>query len=185
MPKPPTRKTRATRSRPALRQALLELLEENSLEQITIREIASTANVGYATFFRHYPDKDALLHDLASDEISRLLTMTLPLFYTAETLSSSEALCTYVWTNRTLWKGLLAGGAVAALKAEYLRQGLEVLEQMEARDAWLPGELALTFTVSSIIEVLGWWLKQDKPMPIKSMAEVLHRLTILPVMEKN
>lgn len=177
--------TRTTRSRPALRDALLHLLETKSLEQITIREIAARAQVGYATFFRHYPDKEALLHDLASDEVKRLLTMTLPLFNTTETFASSEALCAYVWTNRALWKGLLAGGAVTALKEEYLNQGVEVLAHANPQDPWLPGDLALTFTVSSTIEILGWWLKQKKPLPVKSMAEIIDRLTIIPILENG
>ncbi len=41
--------------------ALLELLERQPLEAITIREITDAAGVGYATFYRHYATKAALL----------------------------------------------------------------------------------------------------------------------------
>jgi AcrR family transcriptional regulator len=43
------------------------------LEQISIRDIAADSHVGYTTFFRHYPTKEALLEDLARDEMERLL----------------------------------------------------------------------------------------------------------------
>ena len=58
---------RQVRSRSALAAALLELLEERPFDQLTIREITARAGTGYATFFRHYPDKEALLHDVAAE----------------------------------------------------------------------------------------------------------------------
>ena len=69
------REKRATRTRPALWNALLQLLEEQSFEQVTIRDVTARAGISYATFFRHYPDKDALLHDVAAREIRKLLGM--------------------------------------------------------------------------------------------------------------
>jgi AcrR family transcriptional regulator len=56
---------RVVRTRQALRQAMTELAEDRPLEAITVRAIAARAGVGYATFFRHYADKEALLADVA------------------------------------------------------------------------------------------------------------------------
>jgi AcrR family transcriptional regulator len=173
---------RVTRTRAALSEAFLTLLEEQSYEQITIREITTRAQVGYATFFRNYLDKEALLHDLAAGEISKLLAMTLPIFYTVDSESSTKALCAYVWEHRKLWTGLLTGGAAAELKKEYLRQALQLLDEPGQPTTWLPGDLAVTFAVTAIIEVLAWWLKQGDPPAIKDMAEILNRLTVLPIM---
>lgn len=177
----PTRQ-RATRTRAALTGALLSLLEERSQEQITIRDITNRARVGYATFFRNYPDKEALLHDLAAGEINKLLAMTLPIFYSVDSESSHRALCAYVWEHRQLWTSLLTGGAAAALKKEYLRQALQLLEEPGQPTSWLPADLAVTFAVTAIIEILAWWLKQADPPGTKEMAEILNRLTVLPIM---
>ncbi|MEJ2408710.1 MAG: helix-turn-helix domain containing protein [Novosphingobium sp.] len=54
------------RSRKALNAALPALLEERAFDQLTIREITARTSTGYATFFRHYPDKEALLNDVAT-----------------------------------------------------------------------------------------------------------------------
>jgi len=56
---------RVVRTRDALRVAMTELASELPLDSITVRAIAARADVGYATFFRHYPDKEALLADVA------------------------------------------------------------------------------------------------------------------------
>ena len=67
------------RTREALRQAMTELAAESPLEAITVRAIAARAGVGYATFFRHYADKDALLAEVSEILIREFLTQVRPL----------------------------------------------------------------------------------------------------------
>ena len=173
------------RTHAALLGALLALLEEKAFEQITVREITSRANVGYATFFRRYTEKEELLHDLAAQEIRQLLTMTLPILHTADTPSSTQALCEYVWKHQKLWRALLTGGAAAALKEEYLLQALQVAENNIDQEAWLPVDLAVRFAVTAIVESLSWWLRNDDPPSIKEMAVIINRLAIQPVFSQT
>ncbi|HET8710136.1 MAG TPA: TetR/AcrR family transcriptional regulator [Spongiibacteraceae bacterium] len=173
---------RNTRSRAALCDALLALLTKKLFEEITVKEITTQAGVGYATFFRHYPDKETLLHHLAADEINRLLGMSMPLFYSVDSLASNQALCAYVWEHRKLWAALLTGGAAATLKEEYLRLALQVYEATPTPKSWLPSDLAVTFSVTALLEILAWRLKQTDPPSVKQMAEIMNRLTVIPVL---
>lgn len=52
---------RIQRTRLALRAALLELTKEKGYDAISIEEITERANVGRATFYLHYKDKEDLL----------------------------------------------------------------------------------------------------------------------------
>src|SRR5215211_71766 len=52
---------RIQRTRLALRAALLELTKEKGYDAISIEEITQRANVGRATFYLHYKDKEDLL----------------------------------------------------------------------------------------------------------------------------
>lgn len=52
---------RITRSRAALRQALVELMEEQGLESITVNDLCARAGLTRGTFYNHYQDKEALL----------------------------------------------------------------------------------------------------------------------------
>ncbi|MFF3839080.1 TetR/AcrR family transcriptional regulator [Streptomyces sp. NPDC001930] len=67
---------RVRRTRAALRQALVELVLEKGFHAITVEEITEHADVGRATFYAHYRDKEDLLvgivRDLAEDR-ERLL----------------------------------------------------------------------------------------------------------------
>lgn len=98
-----------------------DLLPTTPFERLTAKDIAEAAGVGYATFFRHYADKEALLADLAQLEIRKVLTMALPLLCTVEARPSSQALCAYVWENRAIWSVLLNGGAAGMMKAEFMQ----------------------------------------------------------------
>lgn len=180
----PARATRLTRTRPILCGALLSLLEERPFEQLTVREITAKADIGYATFFRHYPDKEALLNDLAATQISDLLAMTLPILNT-DTRGSSRTLCAYVWEHRKLWSALLTGGAASTLKDEFIRQSQQIAEALPNPDAWLPSDLSIVFYVTGTVEILAWWLKQKDPPSVDRMAEVIDSLIVGPSMSRT
>jgi len=118
-----TRDARVVRTRHALRGALLELLQSRAFEQITIREIAATAGIGYTTFFRHHPTRESLLEEIAATEMRQLLEHLLSTFETTDTSAQSLALCRYVAEHRALWSTLLRqrhhriAGLVAAAEA--------------------------------------------------------------------
>lgn len=177
------RRIRHTRSRDALGNALLALLEEAPFDKITVREITTRASVGYATFFRHYADKEALLNDLVADEINKLLAMTVPIVFSVDTLASAQALCAYLWEHRKLWSALLTGGAATRLKDEFVNQALQLAADRAPPHSWLPGDLNVVFAASATIEILAWWLKQEDPPPVKQIAAILDRLVISPSTE--
>lgn len=178
------RETRTTRSRPALCDALLALLEDRTFEQITVRDLTARAGLGYATFFRHYADKEALLNDLAARQISELLAMALPILYTVDSRASTQALCAYVWQHRTIWKVLLTGGAAAILKDEFIRQAQQAAKNAPADDR-VPNDLKVIVPVAGTIEVLAWWLRQSDPPSIQRMAENLDKLVVAPIVAGN
>ena len=82
---------RTVRTREALRNALLRLLERKPLEQITIREIVAQAKISYVTFFRHHPTKEALLHDIAAEQVRGLTELMLPALDARDTRAASTA----------------------------------------------------------------------------------------------
>lgn len=174
---------RMLRTRAALSGALLQLLEEKAFDQVTVREITGKAGVGYATFFRHYPDKEALLNGLAADQISDLLGMTLPILFAADSRAACTALCAYVGERRKLWTALLTGGAASTVREEFIRQAKQLPAAQDVPDSWLPGELRIVFPTGGAIDVLAWWLQQRRPLPVERIAEILDRLVVTPTLE--
>lgn len=172
---------RAVKSGAALRAAMLTLLERKPLEQLTIREIAAQAGVHYATFFRHHPTKEALLDEVAADQIETLVGLTLPVLDAAGGDASFLALTTYVDGHRKVWTTLLTGGAAATMRAELLRVSQQVAAERAPRDSWIPTELAVICTVSLMVEILSWWLRQPAgALSVAQAAEILHRMVLAP-----
>lgn len=64
---------RIIRSRAALRQALLTLMADKPFSSISITEIVELANYNRGTFYANYESKDALLSDIISNLIEKLL----------------------------------------------------------------------------------------------------------------
>lgn len=175
---------RVRRTREALRASFLELLQLQSLEQITIRELAAAAGIGYTTFFRHYPTKEALLDEIAAEEMRLLVDLQLAAFGEGDTYASSLALFKHVAEHRPLWSALLTGGAAATLREEFIRIAREVADHSPHTTHWLPADAGVILVASGTIELLAWWLAEASPLPVEDMALVLERAVIAPIFQQ-
>ena len=171
---------RQVRTRQTLLAALLRLIETRPFEQVTIREIAGEAGIGYATFFRHYPSKLALLHDLAAAEIAGLLDRALPILFSDDSRQACITLFDFVAQHRGLWSALLTGGAAAMLKQEFTDQAKRIAERRGPVGGQIPDELRVVVAVGATVEIIAWWLQQEEPFDVMRMAEILDRLVVVP-----
>jgi AcrR family transcriptional regulator len=173
---------RVVRTREALRQAMTELAAESPLEAITVRAIAARAGVGYATFFRHYADKDALLAEVSELLIRNFLQQVRPLLQQQDRSAAARTLCRYVLDHLALHKALIAGGAGETVRAEMLRQSMAVVGNARVRVPDGPlDDLILFHLVSAILNLLAWWLRNLEAVDADTMAEIVERTVLTPV----
>lgn len=175
-----TRQAQVERTRSMLRNALMELIEEKSFAEITVKELVGRAKLGWATFFRHYPDTEALLNDTVAHEVQRLLALTLPLIYTVDTRASTRALCAYISEHRKVWTALLTGGAAEMVKREYIRQARQIAADQGDFDSWLPRDLSVVFSVAALVEILSWWMEHGQKVSVERMSEIVDFLVVAP-----
>jgi len=175
-----TGETRKQRTRAALRAALLHLLADKEFDQILISDITRQAKVGYATFFRHYSAKEDVLSEIAAEEIAGLLGMSIPVMQASDSANSCIALCRYVDDRRSLWRTLLAGGAAASVRKEFVRQALEWLEDNSPPRNTVPIELGTVCSAGSTIDALAWWLDRGDKYSVEEIADFINRLIIAP-----
>src|ERR1700744_1464876 len=64
---------RILRSRRMLMEALSRLLIKKEFEEISVQEIADEATLNRATFYLHYPDKNALLQAMTGARFRQLI----------------------------------------------------------------------------------------------------------------
>lgn len=69
----PDRRCRKTKS--AIKNALLTLLKEKNISEISIKELAETADINRKTFYNHYTDLDDVLHELENEYVNRIFSL--------------------------------------------------------------------------------------------------------------
>jgi AcrR family transcriptional regulator len=180
-PKQARRDPRVAGTRLALSAALMELLNEGPIERITILALTSRAGIGYATFFRHYPDIDALLVDLSHaliDDLSALLPASLA---EASPAAIAATIVRFVDERRLILRPLFVG-ASTAVQREIMSRAMATARLSHHRDDLsVPQALAITHSVSATLDVLTWWLREGESYSSEQVAVFLYRLALAPL----
>jgi AcrR family transcriptional regulator len=178
---------RVTKTRAALAEAVLALASEKPFADVTITEIAERASVGYASFFRHYKDKDALLAAVADSMIDDLVAIIMPAMLEEDTLTASIAICSYVGNHHPIARALLAGGAETMVRHHIVARAIEhsrtwaALLPANAPSGDVPRDLIITHCVASTLGLLSWWLEQGQELSAEAIGDVVNRLVMAPV----
>ena len=172
---------RIVRTRTALRQAMTELAGEAALDGITVRAIAARAGVGYATFFRHYGDKEALLADVAGMLTRQFLQQVRPLLLQQDRRAAARSLCAFVLEHLAVHQTLIAGGSGEIVRAGMLRHTMDTLAAARVREPEGPiDDLVLFHLVSATLNLLAWWMRNLDQVDTDTMAEIIERTVLTP-----
>lgn len=173
---------RVRRTRAALAEALITLVIEVGYEAVTIRSLTERAGVGYATFFRHYPDKDALLRDVLDVVLEDLLLLLGVNGQGRETTSSAAdgaVIFRYVQEHAALVRVLLeTSNSMRRLREQGVKSALAANTMRP--DAAVPAEIAAEHMVMSIAQLIHWWLEQEMPYTPERMGQICADLIIQP-----
>jgi AcrR family transcriptional regulator len=173
-----TKDARLVRTRAAYHAAMLSSIAEKRFEDVTIREISQKAGTFYQTFFRHYENKEALLKEAAEGELRRLHEVGMSAWQKKDQKPACVKICNYVSDHRLIWRALLSGSAHTTIKDEFVRIASSV-SRTEAM-GWTPGEVGVRVAVSSMLEILSWWLRDLDAATPDEVAELVYRLAIQP-----
>jgi AcrR family transcriptional regulator len=179
----PDRRVRKTRQ--AIRSAVRSLLQTGRLDQMTIKDIAREADIGYTTFFRHYNTREAAIADFADSAADELLEQTLPLVRASDTRASSLALCRHIDENRPVWEALLTGGAADFVRSSLNAHTLERANDWPESQAWIPADKGTILATGLVVETLTWWLTHAADLPPEQVAEIMYRTFISALIGKG
>ncbi|RAQ96323.1 TetR/AcrR family transcriptional regulator [Thermogemmatispora tikiterensis] len=178
------RDRRVKRTQNLLAQALLALIAEKGYDAITIRDITERADIGYATFFRHYRDKDELLRDVADVVINELLEILFGQQPGQEPAAVGQLIFRYVADHSAVVRVLLGSRGPASLVQHVIQRGSEnVLRQNKPRpDSPVPAEIAAHHLVASSIALIQWWIEHDMPYSPEHMGDIYRQLIVQPTL---
>jgi AcrR family transcriptional regulator len=148
---------------------------------VTIRDITERADIGYATFFRHYRDKDELLKDVLDVVLTELIDLLGPAI-PADPATLGVLLFRYVQEQSEVVRVLLRSHTLLQPIIEAATQN--VVNMHTARpDSPVPLEIAAHHIVTASISLIQWWLDHQMPYPPEQMGIVYYELITRPTEE--
>lgn len=177
-----TQDRRVKRTQKALARALISLTLEKGYEAITIRDITDQAEIGYATFFRHYHDKDALLRDVLDvvlDELTVLLTV--PMNETNHA-TIGTLVFRYAQEHNEVILVLLSSRGSSVLVRRMIEAGTQSVfnQNTPLAGSHIPPEIAANHLVTSTISLIQWWVEHEMPYPPEQMGVIYQELIAHP-----
>jgi AcrR family transcriptional regulator len=153
---------RTMRTRQAIREVFINLLQKKSLNKISVSEITNAANIGRGTFYLHYEDVYSLYEQLVNELLENLVTLfhhAYPEKGSNNFMVLSQKLIDYIEENASLFLLLIGqdneGKMNQRLKKIFVDQVIEI-EQIDKSD--FTSIIETSFTVSGIVGVLTDWL---------------------------
>lgn len=178
---------RIVRTRAMLQAALLDLIDKQGYDSISVADITDRADLRRATFYLHYKDKgDLLLATLESmfDQLVaqiEAVTVRDPLAGKTD-LATWRAMFEHVAAHRTLYKNILTGASAAAIgrriRAYLAERLLMSLRAAPPESISLPAEVIANYLAGAEVGLMIWWLESDAPYSAEDMAAMAQRLAL-------
>jgi AcrR family transcriptional regulator len=187
---------RVRRTRKLLQDALVELMGDRSFESITVRDIAHTATVNHATFYRHYPDKYHLAQAVFAEAFDSMVSAggspnkPLPDADSPDFQKAWTVLFKYVADNARLYRTLFnESGNTAFIRgirshfASIVKERTETRIKQNAAIGALRGvvkrpksELPYTLVANLLIGTIAWWLEEGQQYDSDQVIEWTRKL---------
>lgn len=165
---------RATRRR--LCDALVSLLVQKPVRDITVRELTRLARVSRGTFYFHYRDIYELLDRLEQEQVDQLnlfMDALLPRLDSDTTPKALLALFEYLDQNDAICAALLGPNGDPAFVQRLQTVISERCLGYMAPDGGTARQHYLTsFAVQGCFGAIGLWLQKQKPESVEQMAEI-------------
>ncbi len=156
---------RIKRTQRLLSEALISLVLEKGYESVSIRDITERADIGYATFFRHFKSKEELLQDALQTLVEDFVDLLPNQMTLQSTREKGEILFRYAANNLDLCRVLLGSHGSSLMQHQILRVGTQItlgtLEDQLRED--VPTEIVAHQLVASTLAMVQWWLDNEQP----------------------
>jgi AcrR family transcriptional regulator len=173
---------RVRRTRDALGDALIALMQEKPFDTITVQDVLDRAHVSRSTFYSHYSDKDDLLMSDA-EEFFEALSMALSAHGDkSDRVFPVKEFFTHLEEVQPFFKALVKSGKFQEnmeLARGHFARGIERRLAELPRGKSIPAKdlPAIAFThAGALLSLLTWWLDRGMREPPEEMDQLFHRM---------
>ncbi len=173
---------RARKSRDALGDALISLMQEKPFADIIVQEVLDRAGVSRSTFYHHFRDKEDLFTSDAGDFFHALANALIDQGDRSDRIFPVQEFLEHVATAKDFVDGLRASGLFhdnMDLARGHFARGIERRLAGLGRAGDLPPERRVavaTGYAGMIISLLGWWIDDGMRSPPEELDALFHRM---------
>ena len=180
---------RVQRTRKLLRESLMALILEVGYDAISIQDITDKANLGRATFYLHFKDKDELLLDVMDQFMVDFLDQVPQFSQSQWRLEDTKAigkLFDFAADHYDLYRILIIGsGGITASRqlhqtiAENIKACIQKEIDEKGADPVIPIDFIANHFAGSLLATIYWWLDSDLSYTVDEMAEMFQKVNRL------
>jgi AcrR family transcriptional regulator len=173
---------RVRRTRDALGDALLALIQEQPFDAITVQEVLDRAGIGRSTFYAHYRDKDDLFLSDLEEFFELMSTLLLRRPEDSNRIAPVRELFTHVAEMRQLHSALIASGKMRDFQEmgqEYFARAIEqrLVALPSSRPASPAQRTAMAHAFAgALLSLLSWWIQHGATPSPEEMDTLFHRM---------
>ena len=186
---------RVIRTRDAIRNALVDLIEEKGFEAITVKDITDTAKINRGTFYAHYQDKFDLMTKCQEEimqEMSNIVKQNFPGVIVELGTNSplktpftvAVSIFEYLNKNSGFMKAVLGPKGDLSFQTK-LRDfmwktlfGNSQNSLVKEENLLVPGHYLISYIASAHIGIIQQWLNTGRKESPQEMAQILSTITI-------
>jgi AcrR family transcriptional regulator len=172
---------RVLRSKAKIREAFVNLLQNQELKDVTVQAVSEASGVGYSTFYRHYATREMLIAEIAEFEVNHIFEMTYPSLMSGPAIEVCRVFAHHVESRRLLWTALTSVMASSILREKIVAGMLKFADRNSIGSGFLPIDLSASLSGTILVELLTWWLRQTTSRSPDYLAEAIDRVLIEPV----
>lgn len=180
---------RVERTQQLLEAALLSLIKEKEFDAISVQEIIDRANVGRATFYAHYDNKEDLLESGFNGLLAALRERQREARSRGSSIDDqlfafSHHLLAHANEHRDIFPAMVSkrGGALIQhllrhLLVKVVRDDVKVVAS-QGGTGQMPEEAIVQFIAGGLFGLLMWWLSGKMRLSVEEVNEIFRRLAI-------
>ena len=182
--RPQPRKTdqRIRRTHQRLGSALVELIQEKPMDEVTVQEVLDRAAVGRSTFYLHFRDKN----DLWLSQLEQFLEIMSTLLTVRKEKSLRVVPVTemfaHIGEQKKLYQAMVEAGALDAfydMAQDYFARAIKQRLLESGRLGKLPQRelnVRAYALAGSLLSLLEWWIDHGAKDPPEEMDRVFHQM---------
>ena len=160
-----------------LRTALLELMQEKNISQITIRALCEKADLNRTTFYLHYTDQMDLLKDVERQVMEQTVEHMKNIHTDRRTMKLVTAFLEYVQKNDLTFRTLLCKDDSESFRRRFVEELMHLIgSELPAYGDDTRTDYTLSFLMYGSLYVIIRWIENNYKETTEQVARLLFEL---------